>query len=53
MQFKSKKTAMEIVNDMGIGYNLGNTYNCCFISEGDDLKMKQIKLWGIWNGFLK
>ena len=46
MKFNSKKTAIEIVNDMGIGYNLGNTYNCCFTSEGDELKNKQINLWG-------
>ena len=46
IKFNSKKTAIGIVKDMGIGYNLGNTYNCCFISEGDDLKNQQIKLWG-------
>ena len=46
IKFNSKKTAIGIVNDRGIGYNLGNTYNCCFISEGDDLKNQQIKLWG-------
>ena len=44
IKFNSKKTAIEIVKDMGIGYNLGNTYNCCFISEGDDLKNQQEKL---------
>ena len=46
IKFNSKKTAIEIVNDMGVGYNLGNTYNCCFTSEGEDLKNEQIKLWG-------
>ena len=46
IKFNSKKTAIGIVKDMGIGYNLGNTYNCCFISEGDNLKNKQIELWG-------
>ena len=46
IEFNSTKTAIEIVNNMGIGYNLGNTYNCCFISEEDDLQNKQIKLLG-------
>ena len=26
VKFTSKKTAIQIVNDMGIGYNLGNAY---------------------------
>ena len=26
-----KKTTFEQINDMGIGYNLGKTYNCCHI----------------------
>ena len=46
IEFNSTKTAIEIVNNMGIGYNLGNAYNCSFISEEDDLQNKQIKLWG-------
>ena len=45
-EFNSRKKAIELVNDMGIGYNLGNTYNCCFTSEEDDSKNYEIKLWG-------
>jgi len=26
LSFSSKRTALQMVNDMGIGYNLGNTY---------------------------
>ena len=28
LEFHKKKNAMEIVNDMGIGWNLGNTFEC-------------------------
>ena len=28
LSFSYKKTAMEIVNDMGMGYNLGNIFDC-------------------------
>ena len=31
---------------MGIGYNLGNTYNCCITSEEDNIKKEQINNWG-------
>ena len=46
MSFISKKTAIQLVNEMGIGYNLGNTYNCCIISEEDSIKKEQINNWG-------
>ena len=37
---------MQLVNDMGIGYNLGNTYNCCNIIEEKNLENEEIKLLG-------
>ena len=46
MSFISKKTAIQLVNEMGIGYNLGNTYNCCIISEEDNIRVEQINNWG-------
>ena len=42
MSFISKKNAIQLVSEMGIGYNLGNTYNCCIISEEDSIKKEQI-----------
>jgi len=38
LSLSSKKTALQLVNDMGIGYNLGNTFNCCDIIEEQNLK---------------
>ena len=46
MSFQSKKTAFQLIREMGIGYNLGNTYNCCIISEEDSIKKEQINNWG-------
>ena len=46
MSFLSKKKAIQLVSEMGIGYNLGNTYNCCIISEEDNIKNEQINNWG-------
>ena len=46
MSFQSKKTSFQIIIEMGIGYNLGNTYNCCIISEEDNIKNEQINIWG-------
>ena len=46
LSFNSRKTALQLVNDMGIGYNLGNTYNCCDILEEKDSGNEEIKLWG-------
>ena len=43
---RSQMSAIELVNDMGLGWNLGNTFECFgnwkTISEPDD----QITLWG-------
>ena len=43
---RSKMTAVELVNDMGLGWNLGNTFDCFGtwkeIKEPDD----QITMWG-------
>ena len=38
MSFQSKKTAIQLVNEMGIGYNLGKTYNFSITSEEDNIK---------------
>ena len=46
LSFNSKKTALQLVNDMGIGYNLGNTYNCCNILQEKYLVNEDIKLLG-------
>jgi len=46
VKFTSKKSAIQIVNDMGIGYNLGNAYNCCNIIEEKYLENEEIKLLG-------
>jgi len=46
LSFLSNKTAIQLVNEMGIGYNLGNTYNCCINSEVDNIKNEQINFWG-------
>ena len=43
-----KKTAMEIVNNMGIGYNLANTFDCFDDTNSGKIKnpIDQITLWG-------
>ena len=46
LSLNSKKTAIQLVNDMGIGYNLGNTYNCCYIIEESNSENEEIKLLG-------
>ena len=46
LSFNYKWTAIQLVNDMGIGYNLGNTYNCCNIAEGKYSENEEIKLLG-------
>ena len=33
LYYISKKSATDIVNDMGIGYNLGNLFDCYSINE--------------------
>ena len=42
-------TAIEIVNDMGIGYNLGNTtiFNCCSGIEDLEIKNGIFDKWGM------
>ena len=42
----SKKTAIQTVNQMGIGYNLGNTFKCCDDFEGGNIQKDQIKIFG-------
>ena len=46
--FNSKKSAIDIVNDMGLGYNLGNvlTFNCCRNFEKVKLENEQIRIYG-------
>jgi endoglucanase len=46
LSFISTKTALQFVNDMGIGYNLGNTYNCCNIIGEKNSENEEIKLLG-------
>ena len=48
LSFYSKKTAIQLVNEMGFGYNLGITFNCCKnLEEEEEVeKNHQIKLWG-------
>ena len=46
LSFSSKKTAVQFVKHMGIGYNLGNTYNCCNIIEEKNSENEEIKLLG-------
>ena len=46
LSLNRKKNAIEIVNDMGMGWNLGNTFEC--FSEYDNIKTPddQITYWG-------
>ena len=44
--FSSNKTAIKIVDEMGIGYNLGKTYNCCSSVDEENILYEQIKTWG-------
>jgi len=46
LYFISKKSATDIVNDMGIGYNLGNLFDCYSTSEEIKTPDEQITLWG-------
>ena len=48
LSFNSQRTALQLVNDMGIGYNLGNTYNCCNIIEERNSDNEEIKLLGTY-----
>jgi len=42
----SKKSAMETVNDMGLGYNLGKTYDQFINFKDEEIENNQIKIWG-------
>jgi len=46
LSFISKKTSVQFVNDMGIGYNLGNTFNCCNIVSEKNSENEEMKLFG-------
>ena len=46
LYYLSNKTAIEIVDDMGLGYNFGKTYNCCNSIEEENILYEQIKVWG-------
>ena len=41
-----KKNAWQIVNDMGIGWNLGNSFDCYSTFEKMKTPDQQITLWG-------
>ena len=46
LSFYYKYSAIEVVNDMGIGYNLGNTYNYSDDLGNDSIENYEIKTWG-------
>ena len=46
LTFYYKNIAIEVVNDMGIGYNLGNTYNYSDDLGNDSIENYEIKTWG-------
>ena len=46
LSFYHKYSAIEVVNDMGIGYNLGNTYNYSDDLGNDSIENYEIKTWG-------
>ena len=46
MYFTFNKTAIQIVDEMGIGYNLGKTFNCCSSVGEESIFYEQIKTWG-------
>ena len=43
LSFYSKKTAFQLVNDMGIGYNLGNTFT------SNHKKRSKLVLFKFWS----
>ena len=43
---QKKKNAMEIVDDMGIGWNLGNSFECFSLNKKLKEPNEQITLWG-------
>ena len=46
LSFYYKYSAIEVVNDMGIGYNLGNTYNYSDDLGNESKENFEIKTWG-------
>ena len=46
LSFYHKYSVFEIINDMGIGYNLGNTYNYSVNLGNDSIENFEIKTWG-------
>ena len=46
LSFYYKYSTMELVNDMGIGYNLGNTYNYSDDLGYESIENYEIKTWG-------
>ena len=46
LKLSSQKTAFEIVNDMGIGYNLGNSFDCYYAQKKVEKPDDQITLNG-------
>ena len=44
--FSNNKTAIQIVDEMGLGYNFGKTYNCCSSVDEESILYEQIKTWG-------
>ena len=46
LNLSSKMTAMETVVDMGLGYNLANTFECYNPSQKINTPEEQITLWG-------
>jgi endoglucanase len=44
--FSINKTAIQIVDEMGLGYNFGKTYNCCSSVDEENILFEEIKIWG-------
>ena len=44
--FSINKTAFQIVDEMGIGYNFGKTYNCCSPVDEESGLYEEKKIWG-------
>ena len=46
LSLNNKSSAIEVVCEMGIGYNLGNTYNYSDDLGNDNIENFEIKTWG-------
>jgi len=44
--YSFNKTAIQIVDEMGLGYNFGKTYNCFSSVDEENIFYEQIKTWG-------